>query len=140
VRQAKRKKEEIKRYGTTIVIKTSDLVTETTSNAVGAVGALCHAADARLKHGEEPSKRESLDHPSNDLREESASAVSREQNDTPNPNRVSRDAHDYQDEHEMKNNVKWKYVAARIDDVARFWIPISYVVALAIIFAKVWPW
>lgn len=117
--------------------KTSDLVTETTSNAVGA---LCHAADARIKHGEEPSKRGTLDLSSNDLCEEFASAVSIEQNDTPTPNRVSRDADDYQDEHEMKNNLKWKYVAARIDDVARFWIPISYVVALAIIFAKVWPW
>lgn len=48
-----------------------------------------------------------------------------------------RDADDFNCEEELENNMKWKYVAARIDDVARFWIPIAFVIALAVVLAEV---
>mmetsp|Transcript_19495 Transcript_19495/g.41118 ORF Transcript_19495/g.41118 Transcript_19495/m.41118 type:complete len:730 (+) Transcript_19495:122-2311(+) len=49
---------------------------------------------------------------------------------------IPRDADDFRDDQELENNLKWKYVAARIDDVARFWIPLAFVVALSIILAQ----
>ena len=51
-------------------------------------------------------------------------------------NTLPRDADDFQNEEERSNNVRWKLVASRVDDVARFWIPTSYVVIMAIIFAR----
>jgi len=48
-----------------------------------------------------------------------------------------RDADDFNDDEELENNLKWKVVAARIDDVARFWIPLSFIVALAVILVEV---
>ena len=50
---------------------------------------------------------------------------------------VPRDADDFHDGQEVENNMKWKYVAARIDDVARFWIPLAFVVSLSIVLAEV---
>ena len=38
----------------------------------------------------------------------------------------------------MQNNMKWKKTASQIDDVARFWIPASYLIALAIVLAEVY--
>ena len=48
-----------------------------------------------------------------------------------------KNADDFNDEQEIENNQKWKWVASRIDDVARFWIPLAYIIALAIILAEV---
>lgn len=135
VRQAKKQKEQIRRHGTILVTKASDSIAERTSNAIGA---LHHGADARVKRGEECSQEGSLNQESNDSCEEFASVLSRDQNQPPPQMPVSRDANDYQNDQEMKINVKWKLVAAKVDDIARFWIPVSYVVAMAVLFAEVW--
>ena len=46
---------------------------------------------------------------------------------------IPKNAHDFHDEQEMENNMKWKLVSARVDDVARFWIPLAFIVSLSII-------
>ena len=48
-----------------------------------------------------------------------------------------RDADDFYNEEEVENNMYWKQCAARIDDVARFWIPFAFIVALSIVLAEV---
>jgi len=48
-----------------------------------------------------------------------------------------RDADDFYNEDEIENNLYWKLVAARIDDVARFWIPFTFVICLAVVLAEV---
>ena len=50
---------------------------------------------------------------------------------------VPRDADDFNNEEEVKHNKKWKIYAARIDDVARFWFPVAFAIALAIVLAEV---
>jgi len=50
---------------------------------------------------------------------------------------IPRDANDFTNEEEQLNNMKWKHVASRIDDVARFWVPLAYVISLSIILAEV---
>lgn len=40
-------------------------------------------------------------------------------------------------EDEMKRNKEWKVIAARIDDVARFLVPLAYFIAFAIVLAEV---
>lgn len=130
VRQAKRHKEKMR----DIVITTSDVVAETTSNGVSA---LHTAARGRRTRREEDSKGGSLDHDSDDWGADAASVLSRDRDPPPPPTRVARDAHDFQDEEEMENNMKWKLVAAKVDNFSRHWIPASYVVALAVIFSRV---
>jgi len=51
--------------------------------------------------------------------------------------RVPRDADDFVNEEEIENNREWKVIASRIDDVARFWIPMAFVISLAIVLAEV---
>ena len=48
-----------------------------------------------------------------------------------------RDADDFNNEEEVENNIYWKQCAARIDDVARFWIPFAFAVSLSIVLAQV---
>ena len=49
------------------------------------------------------------------------------------PQTVARDADDFHDAAEVENNLKWKQVASRIDDIARLWIPAAFAVALGVI-------
>ena len=51
---------------------------------------------------------------------------------------VPRDADDFNNEEEIEQNMHWKTIAARIDGLARFWIPLSFVIAIAIVIADVW--
>lgn len=53
------------------------------------------------------------------------------------PLQVPKNADDFHNEQELENNLKWKLVAARIDDVSRFWIPLAYIISLSIIMAEV---
>jgi hypothetical protein len=48
-----------------------------------------------------------------------------------------RDADDFNDEEELEHNKKWKVYAARIDDVARFFIPLAFFIGFAVILADV---
>lgn len=52
------------------------------------------------------------------------------------PQTVARDADDFHDAAEVENNLKWKQVASRIDDIARLWIPAAFAVALGVILAE----
>ena len=52
------------------------------------------------------------------------------------PQTVPRDADDFHDAAEVENNLKWKQVASRIDDIARLWIPAAFAVALGVILAE----
>mmetsp|Transcript_19679 Transcript_19679/g.30001 ORF Transcript_19679/g.30001 Transcript_19679/m.30001 type:complete len:747 (+) Transcript_19679:202-2442(+) len=49
---------------------------------------------------------------------------------------VPRDADDFANEREVESNLKWKKLSAQIDDFARVWIPISYFIALPILFLQ----
>jgi len=49
---------------------------------------------------------------------------------------VPRDADDFHDVDEIEHNRKWKNIAARIDDVARFWIPMAFAISLAIVLSQ----
>lgn len=49
---------------------------------------------------------------------------------------VPRDADDFENEEEIVHNKRWKHTAARIDDVARFWIPLTFFIALAIVISQ----
>ena len=49
---------------------------------------------------------------------------------------VPKNSDDFNDVHEIENNLKWKRVAARVDDVARFWIPTTFIVALCIVLSE----
>ena len=49
---------------------------------------------------------------------------------------VPKDADDFHDNQEMENNKKWKRLSARIDNTARTWIPLTFIVAMAVIFAE----
>ena len=48
---------------------------------------------------------------------------------------IPRNVDDFHDGQELENNLRWKLVASRIDDVARFWIPLAFVITLSIILA-----
>ena len=48
-----------------------------------------------------------------------------------------RDADDFLNEDEAMNNLKWKKIAAKVDDVSRFWFPLLYTITLAIILAEI---
>ena len=48
---------------------------------------------------------------------------------------IPRNIDDFYDGQELENNLRWKLVASRIDDVARFWIPLAFVITLSIILA-----
>lgn len=48
-----------------------------------------------------------------------------------------RDADDFLNEDEAMNNLKWKKIAANVDDVSRFWFPFIYTITLAIILAEI---
>lgn len=50
---------------------------------------------------------------------------------------VPRDADDFNNEEEVEYNKKWKNISARIDDVARSFIPVSFFIALAIVLSEV---
>ena len=49
---------------------------------------------------------------------------------------VPRDADDFNNEEEVEHNRKWKNISARIDDVARFWIPFTFAIVLAVILTE----
>lgn len=49
----------------------------------------------------------------------------------------ARDADDFRDSEEMENAAKWKKLSEKIDDHARFWIPLAFVVALSVLLAEV---
>jgi hypothetical protein len=45
---------------------------------------------------------------------------------------VAKSATDFRDNQEMEDNKKWSRVSARIDNAAKFWIPLAFVVALVV--------
>ena len=49
---------------------------------------------------------------------------------------VSRDANDFKDERERKNNLHWQGVAERIDEVSRIFIPLSYMIFLGVVMSR----
>jgi hypothetical protein len=49
---------------------------------------------------------------------------------------VVRDVDASRNENEVKNNLRWKEIAVRIDDMSRFWFPLSYSIVLAIILSE----
>eukprot|EP00984_Skeletonema_dohrnii_P029240 scaffold19681_cov90-Skeletonema_dohrnii-CCMP3373.AAC.2 len=42
----------------------------------------------------------------------------------------------FNNQQELESNVRWKKISAQIDDFSRIWIPISFFIALAILFAR----
>jgi hypothetical protein len=48
-----------------------------------------------------------------------------------------RDVDDFLNEDEFENNLKWKRIAARVDDVSRNIFPLSYTIVLAILLAEI---
>jgi len=49
---------------------------------------------------------------------------------------VPRDADDFNNEEEVEHNRHWKNTAARIDNVARFWIPLAFFISLSVILSQ----
>jgi hypothetical protein len=50
---------------------------------------------------------------------------------------MAKDASDFMNEKEVENNIRWKVIAARVDDASRFWFPLAYSITLAIILSEV---
>ncbi|CAB9500519.1 Acetylcholine receptor subunit alpha [Seminavis robusta] len=53
---------------------------------------------------------------------------------------MGRDADDFKNLHEMKNNWRWQQVARAIDDAARVLFPFAYAIALSVVLAKAESW
>lgn len=50
---------------------------------------------------------------------------------------VMRDVDDFLNEEEFENNLKWKRIAARVDDVSRNIFPLTYTIVLAVLLAEI---
>lgn len=46
---------------------------------------------------------------------------------------IARDANDFNDEDERQHNVNWKKVAVRMDDCARFFVPLAFAIAVSLV-------
>mmetsp|Transcript_6198 Transcript_6198/g.10145 ORF Transcript_6198/g.10145 Transcript_6198/m.10145 type:complete len:404 (+) Transcript_6198:1021-2232(+) len=49
---------------------------------------------------------------------------------------IARDADDFINEQELETNLRWKKLSAQIDDFSRVWVPISFAIALPILFLR----